>query len=197
MKRIPVELRPGTPSIYIAGPDVFYQDAALRQSKASDMAHQLGFFALNPMDNDIDHAREPKQVSRDIFRANKAMIEQCDYVVANLEAFRGLEPDSGTVWEIGYAIGIGKKVIGYRKDTRPMIEQVGVCTSDSNINSKPVDKNGHTIENFGNALNLMIQESIECLVTGSLEDALLKIKEIELSRQRKVTPNNKLMANAI
>lgn len=192
-----MELRPGTPSIYIAGPDVFYQDAAQRQSKASDIAHQLGFFALNPMDNDIDHAREPKQVSRDIFRANKAMIEQCDYVVANLEAFRGLEPDSGTVWEIGYAIGIGKKVIGYRSDTRPMIEQVGAYSTSSSTNAKLVDKNGHMIENFGNALNLMIQESIECLVTGSLEDALLKIKEMELSRQRKPAPCNKLMANSM
>ena len=48
-----------------------------------------------------------------IFQANQAMIESCDIIIANLNPFRGPELDSGTVWKVGYALGLWKPVVGY------------------------------------------------------------------------------------
>lgn len=44
-------------------------------------------------------------------RQNIRHIEAADIVMANVQDFRGHEPDSGTVFEIGYAIGRGKAVL--------------------------------------------------------------------------------------
>ena len=48
-----------------------------------------------------------------IFTSNVAKLSEADGVIANLAPFRGHEPDSGTVFEVGYAIARGIPVIGY------------------------------------------------------------------------------------
>ena len=53
-----------------------------------------------------------------IYRANIGLIAEADALLANLNPFRGTEPDSGTVFEIGYAIALGKRVVGYLEDAR-------------------------------------------------------------------------------
>jgi nucleoside 2-deoxyribosyltransferase len=45
-------------------------------------------------------------------------------VLANLNPFRGAEPDSGTCVEIGYALALGKRVVGYADDLRPLRERL-------------------------------------------------------------------------
>ena len=37
-------------------------------------------------------------------------------MLANLEPFRGSEPDSGTAFEVGYALALGKPVYAYLSD---------------------------------------------------------------------------------
>ena len=54
-----------------------------------------------------------------IFTSNVAMIRAADAVLANLTPFRGPSADAGTVWEVGYAAGLGKKVIGYSNVAAP------------------------------------------------------------------------------
>ena len=48
-----------------------------------------------------------------IFQDNLALIDEADAVVANLNPFRGPEPDSGTAFELGYAHARGKQILGY------------------------------------------------------------------------------------
>lgn len=43
-----------------------------------------------------------------IYHANLEMIRSADAVLANLNAFRGIEPDSGTCFEVGFATALGK-----------------------------------------------------------------------------------------
>jgi len=86
--------------IYLAGPDVFEPNAKEIGKKLSKKCKKQGFKPLFPLDNEIC-AHTKKELSRAIFKANKAMIESCDIVIANLNPFRGPEPDSGTVWEVG------------------------------------------------------------------------------------------------
>lgn len=84
-------------------------------------------------------------------------------MIANVNTFRGYEPDSGTCFEIGYATALGKKVVAYTSQSRPMTEWVK-------------DENGYTVENFGFPVNLMIAVSSD-IVIGTAEDAIKLLKE--------------------
>ncbi|WP_427915525.1 nucleoside 2-deoxyribosyltransferase [Ramlibacter sp. MMS24-I3-19] len=100
--------------VYLAGPDVFRPDAAEHGRKLVDLCAEWGFEGLFPLDESLGHDhRSPQELAMLIYRENVARIESCDAVLANLDFFRGLEPDSGTCFEVGYAIARGKVVIGY------------------------------------------------------------------------------------
>ena len=99
--------------IYIAGPDVFEPDSIEIGKRHALTCKKYGFEGMYPLDNVIDFNQERKKIAQDIFIANVELIKQADIVIANLNPFRGKEADSGTVWECGYAFGLGKKVYGY------------------------------------------------------------------------------------
>lgn len=124
--------------IYLAGFEVFAPDAVQRGAKMKMMCAERGFVGLYPFDNEADTAA-------DIFTGNCKLIDQADIVIANLNPFRGDEPDSGTCFEVGYAFAKGKTVYGYVSDGRTMQERLGT-----------IDKNGFAIENFGHPINLML-----------------------------------------
>ncbi len=143
--------------VYLAGWEVFRPDAVEIGDKLKKLCASYGFEGLYPLDNECDNSKE-------IFMGNLELIKKADYVIANVNAFRGYEPDSGTAFEIGYAAALGKTIVTYLEEKRPMIEWVK-------------DKNGYSIENFGYPVNLMIAESTT-VVNGRAEDALKKLKEI-------------------
>ena len=155
--------------IYLAGPDVFLPDALARAEAARRLLAGHGHRALIPLDNS-------ETTAAGIYRANIALIADADAVIANLNPFRGDEPDSGTSFEVGCAIALGKKVVGYVDDDRPMAdrlrEKYGLPSPVGN--SRVIDTNGDTVENFGLPLNLML--SVPCrIVRGGVEEALAAI----------------------
>jgi nucleoside 2-deoxyribosyltransferase len=162
---------PSKLKLYIAGPDVFEPDPINVGTRLKDLAHWYGFTPLYPMDNAVSTI-DPNP-SLTIFQGNANMIRQADIVVANLNPFRGTEPDSGTVWEVGYALGLGKRVIGHIKSDQTMLARVLASQGSSADTPGPyLDTNGCSIENFGHPLNLMLMHSIEHLVIGDFEIAL-------------------------
>lgn len=150
--------------IYLAGPDVFRPDAIEYGKTLSDMVRNAGHIPLFPSDNKFPE--NSPDLSKQIFDANVNMIKDCDVVLANLDDFRGDEPDSGTAWEVGFAHALGKRIIGYRKDSKSMLEKIA---DGKNIDR---DENGMIIEDFGFPLNLMLVHSMDYLVIGEFKDAL-------------------------
>lgn len=144
--------------IYIAGWDVFKPNSKEIGEQLKDICKKYGFEGLYPLDNVVN-------TSNEIYNGNIKLIKESDYVIANMNAFRGYEPDSGTSFEVGYAIGMGKTVIAYLSEVRPMKEWVK-------------DDIGCFIEDFGYPLNLMIAESCH-IINGDAEDAIKYIKEFE------------------
>lgn len=144
--------------IYLAGWEVFCPDAKEIGERLKNLCKKYGFIGLYPLDNECSDARE-------IYEGNIALIKSADYMIANVNAFRGFEPDSGTAFEIGYAAALGKRVVAYLDETRPMLEWVK-------------DENGCSIEDFGYPVNLMIAHGAE-LVTGDAEAALRRLAEKE------------------
>ncbi len=156
--------------IYIAGPDVFEKDAIERGKRYTALCKKYGFEGLYPLDNEVDFSVGKKEAARQIFEANKKMIDACDIVIANLNPFRGKESDSGTVWECGYAYAKSKIVYGYMNDTREYLQRFG-NDEKSEENGRYYDREGRAIEDFSYPLNLMLACSIE-IIQGGFEDVL-------------------------
>lgn len=157
--------------IYLAGPDVFRTDALSWAEDARTLLAQHGHQAFIPLDND-------ETTAEGIFKANIDLISQADVLVANLNPFRGTEPDSGTCFEVGCAIALGKRVIGYLSDSRPQIVKLAEKYGGSlaKRNGRIVDPDDFAIENFELPVNLMLGISCE-IVEGGLKQAITALDE--------------------
>jgi len=162
--------------IYLAGFDVFYQDAADRAERMKALCAELGFVGVFPADISIDTTGlTPAGIAQAIFERDSQHVRDCDIVAANLYPFRGAEPDSGTVFELGLGYALGKQIYGYAPGGT-MAERVaefhGPVTTLAD--GRTVDKNGFLIENFGAPINLMISVPAT-IVYGTFEDCLRQI----------------------
>lgn len=148
--------------LYLAGPDVFRPDAAAWAAGVVARCRERGHRALVPLDG-------AGATAGDIYRNNLRLIAEADVVLANLNPFRGDEPDSGTCVEIGYALALGKLVIGYADDLRPLRERLG--SSGPGADGRYRDGAGNALEDFGLPFNLMLAVPLQ-LVQGGIEAAL-------------------------
>lgn len=158
--------------IYLAGPDVFEPDASIVGEKLKKLAAEYGFIGLFPLDNVISASGTPHEIARAIRAANIKLIESADIVMANLNPFRGFEPDSGTVFEVGFATALGKPVYGYAADRREMI--VRIREQQQLAAGVTLCRDGKIIEDFHLSHNLMM---IDCVVATDAESCLAYIKK--------------------
>ncbi|MDG5499919.1 nucleoside 2-deoxyribosyltransferase [Marinobacter sp. BGYM27] len=137
------------PSVYLAGPEVFFPDTLrihIDERKKAILA-DVGLQGLSPSDNqlDLENAADPGQL---IYDANKQLMDEATALIANLTPFRGPSADAGTIFELGYMIAAGKPSVGF-----------SVCKTPYNQRVKGkdgVDSNGAAIEPFGLCDNLML-----------------------------------------
>lgn len=153
--------------IYIAGPEVFKDNSIEIGNKLKKLCKEYNHIGLYPLDNEIKSSFNP---AKDIKLANIKMIRNADIVIANLSPFRGPEPDSGTVWEVGFAQGLGKIVLGYSSDLRSLKER-----TENILKVKNQDKDGFNIEDFDLTHNLMFADVV---VGKTFEECLLYLKNI-------------------
>lgn len=151
---------------YLAGPDVFRPDALRWADEARALCRAHGVEPLVPLDGDARDAAA-------IYAQNIALIRAADVVLANLSPFRGAEPDSGTAFEVGFAVALGKPVIGYLEQLSSLPERVaawqGVALQQT-ANGQ-FDRDGWLVEDFGLHANLMLAVPAR-MVPGGLLGAL-------------------------
>ena len=166
----PVTLR----RLYLAGPDVFRPDAADHGRKLVALCAQHGFEGVFPLNASLPQGLSPADLAVHIYRANIAHIESCDAVVANLDFFRGPEPDSGTCFEVGYAVARGKPVVGYLPEAGTYAERIR-GRHPAVVAAGLKDAQGWELEEFGLPLNLML--GVPCrIVVGDLRAALARLR---------------------
>lgn len=151
--------------IYLAGPDVFRPDAPAHGEWLKALCAEFGHTGLYPLDHALPAGLSGPAAAHWICQANLALIREADAVLANLNDFRGDEPDSGTAFEVGYAVALGKPVWAYLDDTLPLRTQLG----------GPHDKLGWTVEDFGLPRNLMLATTAH-LVQGDARAALVALR---------------------
>jgi nucleoside 2-deoxyribosyltransferase len=167
------------PRIYLAGPDVFFPDAEAVYARLKTLCSLLGMVGVAPTDSDAAKGFTGSEdaLAQRIYEGNVALIEQADGVAANLVAFRGLEPDSGTVFEVGYAIALGKPVVGYGVPASTYAERVAAtldCAPDATGTLRET-ATGTMVEGLGQRLNLMLSRS--AYLAPSAEAALRQLAE--------------------
>jgi|GEM_PF-204717 len=142
-----------TPTLYLAGPEVFLPNARDYAAQQRALCEHYGFRPLHPLDNGaIDGPQSVETLARlydtvqlyrqsplpaltalpsaamrcamHIYLGNIAYLRACDIVVANCNAFRGALIDDGTAYELGLANGLGKPTYGYIDATIPAVQNV-------------------------------------------------------------------------
>ena len=139
------------PRIYLAGPDVFRENPVAEGARLKALCAAHGLEGVYPLDQDLSlgpPGLSGPDLGRAIAAGNMAFIRGCAGVLANLSPFRGPSADAGTVFEVGFAVALGKPVAGWSADRRVYAARVG--------HAGPRDADGMEIENFGMADNLMI-----------------------------------------
>ena len=155
---------------------MFRPDAAEHGRRLVAQCASHGFSAVFPLATELPAGLgSPQAVARHIYEANIAHIERCDAVLANLDFFRGPEPDSGTCFEVGYAVARGKRVLGYVPDQGSFAARIRQRFPQA-VGTGPVDLQGWQLEEFGLPLNLML--AVPCqVVAGGLEAALRALRD--------------------
>lgn len=125
-------------TIYLAGPEVFHPEAHAIGAAKRALCAAHGFHGLFPLAE--NEAATDDAVA--IYLRNLARMHAADAVIANLTPFRGPSADPGTVFELGWMIGRGKRALGYTNDLRDLAPRVA--------------PDGMAVEQFGLADNLMI-----------------------------------------
>jgi nucleoside 2-deoxyribosyltransferase len=160
--------------LYLAGPDVFRPGAADHGRELVALCAQHGFSAIFPLSAALPAGLSPQALARHIYEANVAHIDACDAVLANLDFFRGPEPDSGTCFEVGYAVARGKPVIGYVPESGSFAERIRRRHPQA-VGAGLKDAAGWELEEFGLPLNLML--AVPCrVVVGDLAAALAALR---------------------
>ena len=97
---------------YIAGP-LFNEGERWWNVEIDARVRKLGFTTYVPQRDGVKLENKSDVVK--IFESDKNALMQADLIVANLD---GMDVDSGTAWELGFAEGLGKHCVGVYTDWR-------------------------------------------------------------------------------
>jgi nucleoside 2-deoxyribosyltransferase len=129
------------PSIYLASPLGFSEAGRhFSDSVLVPFVKRLGYDVLDPWAltdpariaavTGLPHAGERieawRRLNREIGATNRAAIDRAQGVIAVLD---GVDVDSGTAAEIGYAFARGKLIVGYRGDFRLSADNEGATVN--------------------------------------------------------------------
>ncbi|SDC49527.1 nucleoside deoxyribosyltransferase [Cupriavidus sp. YR651] len=168
-------------TIYLAGFDVFRKDALAYGAQLKALCAAHGYEGLYPLDKSAPPGLSGPDTAQWIYEANVALIRRADIVMANLDDFRGPgEPDSGTAFEVGFAVALQKTVWGYSADAGTLLDRVR-AGAGTDADGDVLDARGYVVENFGLSKNLMLACSVR-MVAGGPAECLAAMAEADRRR---------------
>ena len=100
--------------VYFAAP-LFSEAERSFNRRAADILEELHFHVHLPQELDDDEEARGDNREKAIYEGNLIALKAADIVVAVID---GADADSGTAWEMGYAMASNKRVIALRTDFR-------------------------------------------------------------------------------
>lgn len=166
------------PTVYLAGPMVFWPDAEAVFAEMRAVLAGHGLQGIAPIDNQASLAGIPPgpELAKAIYAADTQIMNSVDAAIFCLDPFRrGTEMDAGTAFEVGYCAARGLPMTGWTTDARPYPEKVRdlmrdvhgqaltASTTGTGGASSGVlrDPDGVLVHSEGMVQNLMIQMAIE------------------------------------
>lgn len=166
--------------VYLAGPDVFFRNAAEVMRKKGELALEFGFSPSTLAEDDLDPAGlTPYEFGLRIGLLNERKMDESDFIIANLTPFRGISADVGTAYEVGYMRARGKPVFAYTNTARDYFTRL----TEDHYPGDPLEevegvtrgRDGLMIENHGMIDNLMLDTAVAdsggTFVTGDVGPA--------------------------
>ncbi|MFG1298945.1 nucleoside 2-deoxyribosyltransferase [Xanthobacter sp. V3C-3] len=147
--------------LYLAGPEVFLDDAREIGRRKRELCARYGFTGLYPLDGEptLDAAGGPG--SGEIFLANVDLLRAADAVLANLTPFRGISADPGTAFEVGFAFALGKPVAAYSNLPGELLHRAHAAIGPAgDAATATLLADGLHVEDFGHFDNLMLAEAL-------------------------------------
>jgi nucleoside 2-deoxyribosyltransferase len=110
--------------VYLAGPEVFLGNAKEIGKSKKALCKNYGFEGVFPLDVEVEvKDKSTRDAGLCISSVNENLIKSCEIVIANITPFRGPSADVGTVYEMGFAHALGKKVFAYTNVAEPFTER--------------------------------------------------------------------------
>ena len=146
------------PRVYLAGPDLFFEDREARYARLRAACSHAGLDGVAPTDGLELHTEGPLPAAEQIYQHDMRLLRSCDAVLVNLCPFRGIEPDSGSVFEAAFAYSIGNPVAGWIGDSWHTADRAAILRKvwrdeDGRVRDKG---DGGMVEDFGLPANLML-----------------------------------------
>lgn len=136
------------PVAYLADFEMFlptYPQTIKYWHNTCDKYGLVGYYPGEAVSLNKDYSDDPHSMWQDICNTDINGVRSCDFVIAQLDNWRGQQPDSGTAFEVGLAIALGKPVYGFYSGEKEMINR---CSIEHNtIDFEAYDENGYGIEN--------------------------------------------------
>lgn len=142
--------------VYVASP-LGFSDAGryFHKNYLLPRLKQSGVDVLDPWASSLDKTSAEiasrsltTQEALEVGKLNTKLIGDSDIVVAILD---GSDVDSGVAAEIGYAFGIGKRILGYRGDFR-LTSETASCTVNLQIETFIRESGGRIFNNIDGLL---------------------------------------------
>jgi len=115
-------------------------------------------------------------------------LDNCDIVIGDVNCFRGGEPESGTIFELGLGFAKGKKLYSFARDYRNVIHRYPVAffnddETQTRGGMRLLDEHGFWYAEAGTPGNLMYTVPTK-MVEGNFEDCL-KVLRADLIEEAK------------
>lgn len=168
-------------AIYIAGPECFYTYGYEMLAAMRVRAESAGFGVTLPNHHPLDLTNPDKQKRADsIFEDLKMSMNETTVIIADLEAYRGAEPDSGTIYELGMAYAKGARCYGYSRDKRSVVTKNQGCVLTG---GQVFDERGNHVPYAELPFSPAIIGSTK-IVEGDFDDCL-KLLMVDLEEEHK------------
>jgi nucleoside 2-deoxyribosyltransferase len=171
-----------SPGLYIAGPQCFYPRGYSQWHGRRKLAEFYGFTVVLPNDYPLKLDHEDLRKNADEIFANlRDVIKKTGIIIADLENFRGTEPDGGTLFEMGMTFAGGGLLYGFTRDKRSITRKDPYIHFDKGLEIRTRDNQKHPYAAMPFAPSVTASAMI---IEGDFHDCL-KMVMTDLDERRK------------
>lgn len=167
--------------LYIAGPECFYPNGYELWWAQRKLAEYYGIPVVLPTSTELKLDNEDLTLNaKEIFDDLIVQVGRTTAIIADLELFRGSEPDGGTIFEMGWIWQKGGRLYGYTRDKRTMAEKNQAAYLISGV---VIDQDDRALAYSDLTFSPDIMGSTK-IIEGDFKDAL-KSYLVDLEEERK------------